>query len=77
MQFVERKINTFLNVARALRSHSSLPLKLWGDCILTTIYLINRLPSKHLNNKTPYEMLSKQPPSYDHRSEERRVGKGV
>ena len=34
--------------------------------MLTTAYLINKLPSLSLNNKTPFELLFHKPPSYDH-----------
>ena len=38
----------------------------WGDCILIAVHLVNRIPSKSLRNKNPYEMLFHFPPSYHH-----------
>lgn len=54
---VERKHRHILVVARALRFHSGLPIHFWGECILTAVYIINRLPSKAINNRTPYEIM--------------------
>ena len=63
---VERKHRHLLELSRALRFQAHLALRFWGDCVLTTAYIINMLPTPLLNYKTPYELLLGHPPTYDH-----------
>lgn len=49
----------------SLLAESSIPLIYWDDAFLTASYLINRLPTPFLNNKTPFEILFHKSPNYD------------
>ncbi|CAL1359264.1 unnamed protein product [Linum trigynum] len=62
---VERKHRHIQDTARALRFQASLPIRFWGECILTAVYLINRLPTK-ATGKTPFELIFGRTATYRH-----------
>lgn len=62
---VERKHRYILEMARALKLQSGLSINHWGECVLTAVYTMNRLPSSVLKNVSPYETLYGDPPDYE------------
>nr|XP_009621123.1 uncharacterized protein LOC104112804 [Nicotiana tomentosiformis] len=63
---VEKNHRSILNVTRPLRFQGVIPVKFWGECAATAIYLLNRLPSVILQNKSTFEMLHSHPPNLGH-----------
>ncbi|KAL8138353.1 hypothetical protein V2J09_004354 [Rumex salicifolius] len=62
----ERILRTINNSVRTLLFQAHLPPKFWVEALNTAVHLINRLPSKPIHNKTPYEVLYGRPPVYHH-----------
>ncbi|PKU73789.1 Retrovirus-related Pol polyprotein from transposon TNT 1-94 [Dendrobium catenatum] len=62
----ERKHRHILETVRTLLTDAHLPHVLWVEALLTAVYLINRLPTRTLNNISPYHCLFRKPPSYNH-----------
>ena len=45
--------------------HAIVPLHYWDDAFQTACYLINRLPTKILQNHSPFEKLFQNSPNYN------------
>ena len=59
----ERKNGHLLNATIAL-FHGNMPKHYWGEAVLTATYLINRIPSRVLDNKSPMEILNTHYPHF-------------
>ncbi|KAL2928850.1 Retrovirus-related Pol polyprotein from transposon RE1 [Bienertia sinuspersici] len=63
---VERNYRHLVETARAMRLHAGLPNYFWGECILAATHIINLLPSRVIEWKTPHEKSTNDKPKYDH-----------
>ena len=58
----ERQNRTLMNYIRTIFADSDLPISLWSELLETAAYLRNRSPTKHLENRTPFEALYSEKP---------------
>ena len=61
---VERKHRHIVETGLTLLAHASAPLCYWNDAFATACFLINRLPSRTIEMKTPLERLLNETPDY-------------
>ncbi|KAM7516070.1 hypothetical protein LguiA_005653 [Lonicera macranthoides] len=52
---VERKNRTIMEMARCLLHDKGLPKEFWAEAANTAVFLLNRLPTKALQKRTPFE----------------------
>ncbi|PKU67006.1 Retrovirus-related Pol polyprotein from transposon TNT 1-94 [Dendrobium catenatum] len=62
----ERKHRHIIETTRTLLHTAAVPYCYWPEAVLTSIYLINRMPSQITNQKSPFELLHQTAPRYDH-----------
>jgi histone deacetylase 1/2 len=60
----ERKHRHIVETSLTLLAHALVPFRFWSDAFITTCFLINRLPTRVLDMKTPLEKLLHQTPDY-------------
>jgi transposase InsO family protein len=52
---VERHNQTMLGMARSMMKLTGMPNWMWGEAVLTAVFILNRLPTRSVNGKTLYE----------------------
>lgn len=62
----ERKNRTIMEMARSMLMAKGLPKKFWAKAVNTTVYLLNRCPTKAVKNLTPIEAWSAIKPTAEH-----------
>ena len=62
----ERKNRALLEKARALMLQMNVPKRFWSQGVLAATYLINRLPSRVLDTKSPYEVMQNKTNNLSH-----------
>jgi hypothetical protein len=63
---VERRNQSVVEMARCLLKSMQVPSVFWGEAVRTAVYLLNRSPTKALNNMTPFEAWHGKKPKISH-----------
>jgi hypothetical protein len=63
---VERRNQTIVEMARCLLKSKDVPPRFWGEAVVTVVFILNRAPTKSLQNMTPYEAWHGKKPRVDH-----------
>jgi len=52
---VERRNQTVVGMARSMMKAKKMSAEFWGEAVTTTVFILNRAPTKALKGKTPFE----------------------
>ncbi|VVA35630.1 PREDICTED: Retrovirus-related Pol poly from transposon [Prunus dulcis] len=63
---VERKNRTVIEMAKSMLHEKKMPYFLWAEAVHTSVYILNRCPTKALNNITPFQAYSGRKPGIAH-----------
>ncbi|GJW00849.1 retrovirus-related pol polyprotein from transposon TNT 1-94 [Tanacetum coccineum] len=63
---VERKNRTILNMVQSMLKSKKMPKEFWAEAVDCAVYLLNRYPSKSLDNKTPQKAWNGLKPTVSH-----------
>jgi len=53
---VERRNRTVVEMARTMLKSMNIPGRYWGEAVRHAVYLLNRLPTRAMGERTPYEV---------------------
>jgi hypothetical protein len=63
---VERRNRTVMEMSRAMMKSMNVPGRLWGEAVRQSVYLLNRLPTRIMGHRTPFEALCGKRPQLGH-----------
>nr|GEV44241.1 zinc finger, CCHC-type [Tanacetum cinerariifolium] len=62
---VERRNRTVLSTTRSMMKAMKLPLTFWAKAVRHAIYIFNKVPTRAMEDKTPYEALYNRKPNLE------------
>ncbi|KAM1746060.1 hypothetical protein ACFX11_012725 [Malus domestica] len=63
---VERKNRTVVEMAKSMLHDKGMPYYMWAEAVHTAVYILNRCPTRSLDNITPFEAYSGRKPGIAH-----------
>ncbi|KAK1435293.1 hypothetical protein QVD17_01054 [Tagetes erecta] len=63
---VERRNRSILGTTRSILKAKKLPQSFWGEAVNHSVYVLNRSPTKALEDATPYEKFKGRKPNLSH-----------